>query len=129
MTAADLLESDRFAAALMGVRLVEAAEDRLVVEMDLGPGHFDRSGSVAAGVLFSLADCAMSLMSNRNRQAVAVATHLTRFGDGSGATSLRAEAVVGSPGIGRATTWQASVSADGARIAAFTGTTLAVGGG
>lgn len=128
MTAAELLENDRFATR-MGVRLVEVGERRLIVEMDLGPAHLDRVGRVASGVLFSLADCAMSLVSNQAHRAVAVATHLTRFGDGLGGATLRTEASAASSRDGRATTWQAVVSADGTPIALFVGTTLAVGGG
>ena len=112
----------------MGARLVRADAGRLVVEMAVRPDHRDRAGRLASGVLFSLADCAMSLISNQDRPEVAVATHLTRCGNGGDARTLRAEIT---PVLGegeRATTWQAVVMADGSPIAAFTGTTLAVGG-
>lgn len=124
---AELLDRDRFA-ALMGARLILADAGRLVVEMEVRPDHRDRAGRLASGVLFSLADCAMSLMSNQNRPEVAVATHLTRSGNGGEAGTLRAEIAPVSGEGDRATTWRAVVMADGSPIAAFTGTTLAVGG-
>lgn len=128
VTAAELLGKDRFATRL-GVRLVEAGDVRLVVEMDVHPRHLDRLERVASGVLFSLADCAMSLISNQGRRAVAVATHLTCFGAGPAPATLRAEAVALSPLSGRATTWQVSVMGNGARLTSFVGTTLAVSRG
>jgi acyl-coenzyme A thioesterase PaaI-like protein len=127
MRPAELLEKDGFARRL-GARLIEASEGSLVIEMDLGADHFDRLGQVASGVIFSLADCAMSLISNQGRAEVAVATHLTRSGPGTGAKALRVGIAAASEGDGRATTWHAAVLADGAPVATFTGTTLAVGG-
>ncbi|HJR92793.1 MAG TPA: hypothetical protein VJ938_10165 [Acidimicrobiia bacterium] len=125
MTARELLGRDGFA-ALMGVRLVDADEGALAVEIDVTPNHMDGAGRVASGVLFSLADCAMSLISNRDRAEVAVATHLTRSGGAEDAAVLRAEISAMSPGGSRATTWHTVVLADDAPVATFTGTTLAV---
>ena len=121
------MDRDRFA-ALLGARLVGADAGRLVVEMAVRPHHRDRAGRLASGVLFSLADCAMSLMSNQDRPEVAVATHMTRSGNGREARTLRAEIAPVFDEGDRATTWQAVVMADGSPIASFTGTTLAVGG-
>jgi uncharacterized protein (TIGR00369 family) len=112
----------------MGARLVRADAGFLVVEMEVRPDHYDHAGRLASGVLFSLADCAMSLISNQARTEVAVATHLTRSGSGGEARTLRAEIAPVSIEGDRATTWRALVTADGSTIAAFTGTTLAVGG-
>lgn len=123
----ELLDRDRFA-ALMGARLVRADAGRLVVEMEVRPDHRDRAGRLASGVLFSLADCAMSLISNQDRPEVAVATHLTRSGSGRESRTLRVEIEPVSGEGDRATTWRGLVMADGSPIAGFTGTTLAVGG-
>jgi acyl-coenzyme A thioesterase PaaI-like protein len=120
----DLLDRDRFA-ALLGARLVEGEEGRVVVEVALAPWHRDASGRVSAGVLFALADCAMSLLSNSERTAVAVATHLVTAGEGEGEV-LRAELAERLDGGGRATTWEARITRGEAVVASFTGTTLAL---
>lgn len=120
-----LLDRDRFA-ALLGARLVEGNEGRVVVEVELAPWHCDASGRVSAGVLFALADCAMSLLSNSERTAVAVATHLVTAGEGEGAL-LRAELTERLGDGGRATTWEARITRGEAVLASFTGTTLALG--
>lgn len=123
----DLLAADSFATGL-GVRLVEAERDRVVVEMDVEDHHRDASGRLASGVVFSLADCALSFISNAERSAVAVATHLVRRADGRDIDLLTAVIEpVGDGGSGRAVTHRAIVSAGDTVVAVFTGTTLAVG--
>lgn len=120
----ELLEKDRFAVAALGARLVEAMPDLVVVEMDVAPHHLDESGRVSSGALFSLADCAMSLISNADAAAVAVATHFTRSGEGVTVRNLRAAARPELP-VGRgSTTWMVSVVGDGEILATFTGTTF-----
>lgn len=126
MRVAELLARDRFAAR-MGVRLVEAESDRVVVEMDVGADHLEDGGRIASGTLFSLADCAMSLISNAETTALAVATHLTRSGDAGGARVLRADIRPALPAGDRETTWRATLTADDVEVASFTGTTLRVG--
>lgn len=125
MPVADLLANDRFAAA-MGVRLVEGPAGQVVVEMALTPGHLDAEGNVSAAVLFSLADCAMSLISNSAHTAVAVATHLVNGPTVAEGEVARAEAAGRLGGDPRAKTWDARVLIDGIEVAAFTGTTLMV---
>lgn len=121
------MDRDGFA-GLMGVRLVQASADRVVVEMDIDPViHHDSSGQISAGALFSLADCAMSLISNAERTAVAMATHYVGSDRSDGARIVTADIRPRIPPTGRATTWEATVAADGVPIATFTGTTLAVG--
>lgn len=120
-----LLERDRFAARL-GARLVVADPDRLVVELELEPAHFDAGGRVSGGVLFSLADCAMSLISNHDRAAVAIATHLTRQGEGRGASVLTAGVRPAGRREGRTVTWLAGLEGDGETLATFVGTTYVV---
>ncbi|MGA7272067.1 MAG: hypothetical protein WB239_13430 [Acidimicrobiia bacterium] len=128
MGAAELLAKDRFAVSL-GVRLVEDAPHRLVVEMELNEEHRAGDGGVDHGVVFSLADCAMSLISNRDSSAVAVATHLTTGVSPPGEGTLRAVATPASFPPSRAVTWQVLVTAGDVLVANFTGTTLRVGGG
>lgn len=128
MRVAELLARDRFAVR-MGVRLVETEPGRVVVEMDVGADHLENGGRIASGTLFSLADCAMSLISNAETTALAVATHLTRSGDGGGARVLRADIRPALPGGDRETTWRATLTADDVEVASFTGTTLRVGKG
>jgi acyl-coenzyme A thioesterase PaaI-like protein len=99
------------------------------VEMDVGADHLEDGGRVATGTLFSLADCAMSLISNAETTALAVATHLTRSGDAGAASVLRADIRPALPGGDRETTWRATLTADGVEVASFTGTTLRVGKG
>lgn len=125
MRVAELLARDRFAAR-MGVRLVEAEPERMVVEMDVGADHLEDGGRIASGILFSLADCAMSLISNAETTALAVATHLTRRSDAGGARVLRADVRPALPAGDRETTWRATLTADGVEVASFTGTTLRV---
>ncbi|HEX2153316.1 MAG TPA: PaaI family thioesterase [Acidimicrobiia bacterium] len=126
MSVPELLDSDRFAVSRLGARLVEASPDRIVVEMTVAPHHLDESARVSAGALFSLADCAMSLLSNAETTAVAVATHFTmREGPAAGAT-VRAVAEPELPGRARATTWFVVVTSEDTPVASFTGTTLRV---
>jgi acyl-coenzyme A thioesterase PaaI-like protein len=126
MSVEELLARDRFAAA-MGVRLVEAGPDRVVVEMDIAVHHREADGGVATGALFSLADCAMSLISNADGTAVAVATHFTRRERGEAARVARADIRPALPPGEREVTWSAVVTADDRRVGSFTGTTLRVG--
>lgn len=122
----ELLDRDRFANHL-GVRLVEHSDDHVVVELEVAPNHLDDGGHVSAGALFSLADCAMSLISNAPGTAVAIATHFTMQTGGSAGSIVRAEARERLPSDSPAVTWEASVSSGGAVIATFTGTTLRLG--
>ncbi len=126
MSAADLLAEDKFAASL-GVRLVEDSSDQIVIEMDLGDHHLTVGGEVDSGVVFSLADCAMSLISNRDSTAVAVATHVVMGGNKVGDGVLRACATRVSTPDSRAVTWEVRVMAGDSLVARFTGTTLQVG--
>jgi acyl-CoA thioesterase len=83
---ADLLEGDPYAARL-GIKLVEAGNGVVMVEMEVTEAMINFHGVAHGGVLFSLADCAFSLASNApGPRAVAIATHLAftapaRIGD------------------------------------------------
>lgn len=122
MSVPELLADDPFARRL-GVRLIVAEPERVVIEMDLEPHHLDGSGRVASGVIFALADCAMSLISNRTGRAVAVATYLTRSESEPGPGTLRAE-ISETSRQGQATTWTADVSVGEISVGTFVGTTL-----
>ena len=73
--AAQLLAADPYARTL-GVRLVEVTDDSITVAMVIGEGHHNFGGSTHGGVLFSLADVALSLAGNIPGPAVAIDTHL-----------------------------------------------------
>lgn len=125
MNVDELLARDRFASG-MGVRLMAADPDRVVVEMDVAGHHREADGRLATGALFSLADCAMSLISNVDGTAVAVATHFTRRGRGDAARVVRAEIRRELPPGDREVTWSAVVSAGAEEVGVFTGTTFVV---
>jgi acyl-CoA thioesterase len=121
---ADLLAADRFAGWL-GIRLVSAEETRVEVAMTVRPEHVDGSGMIRAGVAFTVADCAMSLISNGRTRAFAVSAHLTGHGAAVPGGTLTAIATPAHHDRGRAT-WLVAVSAGGVTVATFTGTTLEV---
>lgn len=73
--AAELLAADPYARSL-GVTLVEVTDDAVTVAMVVGEGHHNFAGSTHGGVLFSLADVALSLAGNVPGPAVAIDTHL-----------------------------------------------------
>ena len=73
--AAELLAADPYAQRLR-VRLVEVTDDSVTVAMLIGEGHHNFVGSTHGGVLFSLADVALSLAGNVPGPAVAIDTHL-----------------------------------------------------
>ncbi len=123
MDSARLLASDRFAAAL-GARLVVDEPDRVVVEMTVSETHLDESGEVSSGALFALADCAMSLISNAEVTAVAVATQFVRHGTASVGQAVTADARPALPAAGRERTWDIPLTVDGTCVARFVGTTL-----
>jgi len=127
VTVADLLAKDRFAAAL-GAKLVAADPDHVVLEMTVAEHHLDESGELSPGALFSLADCALSLISNAEVTSVAVATHLASRDSARVGDVVRAEARPRLARIDRAATFGIELSVDDRPIADFTGTTLRVGG-
>ena len=115
-------ESDGYAAAL-GATLVSADPQHVVVELPVTAAHLNFHGTTHGGALFSLADCAFSLISNAaGPVAVAIDTHLvisaaTRTGD-----TLRAEATEVRRGQQLAT-YQVRVTRDDGKLCGlFTGT-------
>lgn len=119
---AGLLADDAYATGL-GIELVEVTEDEIVVAMDVTEAHTNFLGGGHGGVVFSLADCALSLASNSaGDPALAIDTHLvltagSRPGD-------RLEARIRESSRGRTLgTYRADVTVGGGRtVALFTGT-------
>ena len=73
---ATLLAADKYASGL-GIRLVEVGENTLTLEMSVVDSMANFQGGLHGGVLFSLADCALSLYSNSyGQRAVAIDTHM-----------------------------------------------------
>ena len=119
---AGLLADDAYATGL-GIELVEVTEGEIVVAMDVTEAHTNFLGGGHGGVVFSLADCALSLASNSaGNRALAIDTHLvltagSRPGD-------RLEARIREISRGRTLgTYRADVTGGGGRtVALFTGT-------
>ena len=118
----EYFETDGFAATL-GARLVSDDPENVVVEMSISDEHLNFHGTTHGGALFSLADCAFSLISNApGPVAVAIDTHLvisaaTKTGD-----TLVAEATEVRRGRQLAT-YQVRVTRDDGRLCGlFTGT-------
>jgi acyl-CoA thioesterase len=71
-----LLEADPYARRL-GINLIDAREDSVVVAMKIDQSSTNFLGGFHGGAMFSLADCAFSLASNLpGPKAVAIDTHL-----------------------------------------------------
>jgi acyl-CoA thioesterase len=74
--AAALLAADPYAVNL-GIRLVDAAADQVIVAMTVTNEMTNFLGGLHGAALFSVADCAFSLASNlAGDRAVAIDTHL-----------------------------------------------------
>lgn len=118
----ELLAEDRYATSL-GIEMVDAADDRIIVGLEVTEAHTNFLGVGHGGMVFSLADCAFSLASNASgARAVAIDTHLvltaaTKPGD-------RLTAVATESTRGRSLgTYRVEVSRDDGRVVGlFTGT-------
>lgn len=124
---ARLLSADRYASGL-GIRLVEASADRVILEMPVAEHHLNFLDLTHGGAVFSLADCAMSLASNGgDDRAVAIDAHLVISGGSAAGDVLRA---VAEPAVGGRTlgTHRITVTrGDGRIVGMFTGTVLRTG--
>ena len=127
VTTRERLDSDPFASAL-GIELVEEDEDTLTLRLVLEERHHNFGGITHGGVVFSLADTAMGLLSNsEDRNAVAVDTHLVlRAGTAEGKT-LTAQVTRRSDGRQLGTYHVTVTRDDGKIVGLFTGTVLNVG--
>ena len=117
-----LLEADPFAAEL-GVRLLAAEGATAVVELQIQTSHVNFLGVAHGGVLFSLADIAMSIVANASRtEAVAIEAHVSYIRPARVGDKLRARAeeehATGSTGEYRATIHDQ----EGGMVALFSGT-------
>jgi acyl-CoA thioesterase len=90
LTPAEMLANDSYAAHL-GMEL--RSDDPVQVTMTVGPVHQNFLGVTHGGAMFSLADCAFALASNRaGARAVAIDTHLVLTGGSSEGDVLSATA-------------------------------------
>jgi acyl-CoA thioesterase len=115
-------DTDGYADAL-GVRLVSDDPEHVVVDLPIVDAHLNFHGSTHGGVLFSLADCAFSLISNApGPVAVAVDTHLVISAATTTGDTLRAEAIEVRRGRQLATYQVRVTRNDGKLCGLFTGT-------
>jgi acyl-CoA thioesterase len=89
--AAELLGDDPYAESL-GIRLVAVTDETITVAMVIGEKHHNFVGSTHGGVLFSLADVALSLAGNVPGPAVAIDTHLAITSGSAAGDELQATA-------------------------------------
>ena len=117
-----LLAKDAYAMSL-GVKVVEVRSDEIVLALDVTDAHTNFLGVGHGGMVFSLADCALSLASNsRFETALAVAAHIALTAPSHTGDRLTARIVEVSASK-RLATYRVEVSkGDEAVIAAFTGT-------
>ena len=119
---AKLLAADQYATGL-GIRLVEVDKDTLTIEMAVVEPMTNFHGALHGGVLFSLADCALSLYSNSyGKSAVAVDTHMVFSAGVRPGEKLTAVAEEVSRGRSLATYRVLVHRADGKVAGHFTGT-------
>jgi len=119
---AELIASDPYATAL-GVEVVDVKADEMTVALDVKEEHTNFLSLGHGGMVFSLADCALSLASNSQfEKALAVDAHIaltapSRIGD---RLSARIVEVAASKSLA---TYRVEVTRrDGRTVAAFTGT-------
>lgn len=115
------LTRDAFA-ALLGIRLIEAAPGYAKTAMDLTDNHKNGAGIAHGGAIFSLADLAFAVAANSHgKLSLAVSAAISYVKAGTGKT-LFAEAREVSLG-GKMATYAITISNDaGDTIAAFQGT-------
>ena len=115
----DLLSADRYAAHL-GIRL--ESEDPLTVAMDIDERHVNFLEGTHGGAVFSLADCALSLASNRESTALAIDAHLVLTGGSRSGDTLRAVAEEVTRGRTLGSYRITVTRGDGRTVGLFTGT-------
>jgi len=114
--------ADGYAAAL-GIRLVDSDPQHVVVELPITGDRLNFHGTTHGGALFSVADCAFSLISNApGPVAVAIDTHLVISAASAEGDTLTATATEVRRGRNLAT-YQVRVTRDDGRLCGlFTGT-------
>jgi acyl-CoA thioesterase len=117
-----MLNGDPFAQSL-GVTLASVADDEIVVELEIGHRHLNFLRLGHGGVVFSLADCAFSLVANAaGDRAVAIDTHLVLTAPAREGDRLRARAIEATRGRTLGTYRVDVTRDDGRTVALFTGT-------
>ncbi len=118
----ELLASDSYA-TLLGVTVVNVGPDEIVVALDVTDDHTNFLGMGHGGMVFSLADCALSLASNTQFEtAMAVDAHIALTAPSRPGDRLTAR-IVEVAASKRLATYRVEVSrGDGRTVAAFTGT-------
>ncbi len=116
-----MLAADSFARSL-GARLTDATADNVCVALDVQPRHTNFLGLVHGGVVYSLADIALSLISNAVVEAVALDTHLVLAASARAGERLQAKARPATRSRSVATYRITVERGDGRVIGLFTGT-------
>lgn len=123
---AQMLASDSYASHL-GIRL--ESEDPVTVVMDIDERHLNFLDGTHGGAVFSLADCALSLASNRAGTALAIDAHLVLTGASRVGDTLRAVAEEVTRGRTLGSYRITVTRGDGRIVGLFTGTVHVVGEG
>ena len=119
--------SDPYAAHL-GAWLIDPDPERLQVALDIESRHTNFLGLVHGGVMYSVADIALSLISNTEVEAVALDTHLVLTASAKVGDRLTATARPATRSRSVAT-YQITVErSDGRTVGLFTGTVFHRGG-
>jgi acyl-CoA thioesterase len=119
---AELLSRDAYATSL-GIEVIDVKPDEMLVAMDVKDEHTNFLSLGHGGMVFSLADCALSLASNSQFEtALAVDAHIALTAPSRAGDRLSARIVEVSASK-RLATYQVEVTRrDGRTVAAFTGT-------
>ena len=116
------LAGDTYAQAL-GVELVSVTDTEIVVALEVRPDHVNSLGLGHGGMLFSLADAALSLASNASGdRAVAVDTHLVFTAPARVGDRVEASVTEASRGKTLGTYRVVLTRGDGRPVGLFTGT-------
>jgi len=109
-------------AELLGARLVVDDPERLTVGLEVAPRHTNFMGLVHGGAVYSLADFALSLISNAEVEAVALDTHLVQAASARVGDRLTATACPATRSRSVATYRVTVERGDGRTVGLFTGT-------
>ena len=117
-----LFESDAYSKAL-GIELVSVTDSEIIVALDVGPDHLNSLDVGHGGMVFSLADCALSLAANAaGDRAVAVGAHLVLTATSRQGDRLEARVTEASRGRTLGTYRVLVTRRDGKTVGLFTGT-------
>ena len=114
---------------MLGIVLVAADPERVVVAMPVTADHENFLGATHGGAIFSVADCALSLASNASATAVAIDAHLALTAATHRGDTLTATAEPVTRGRTIATYRIIVTRDDGRTCGLFTGTVAITGSG